>query len=262
MGGGIGAGYNPPMKPDVILLDCGGTLSWPPFDRVSAICEDLRGVTVPPEKAYEGFYRSGHALDEYLRNHHEYPVSDNLALNHWVYEQGMALTGYPGLWTMECTLELLRREGRMGNWDYTFPWVKEALERLKQAGYRLGLVSNSDGHVADLLAGLGYAEYFKTIVDSYIERISKPDPRIFYIALERMGLKSLVKQAELAAAGAGARVPVLYVGDNLRADLQGAEAAGLHGRLVDPFALYDFIHEDKRVKDMAALANELCGGES
>lgn len=248
------------MKPEVILLDCGGTLSWPPFERVGAICRDLRGVEFPAEKAYEGFYRSGHALDMYLRTHRRYPANDNLALNHWVYEQGMELTGFPGLWTMDCTMELLRREGRMGNWDYTFPWVMDSLKRLHQAGYRMGLVSNSDGHVAELLAGLGYAEFFETIVDSYIERITKPDPRIYYLALERMGLNELASQAQIAAGRAGPKAPVLYVGDNLRADLTGAENAGMHGLLVDPFDLYDFIHEDKRIRDMAALADELCSG--
>ncbi len=255
-----GAGrYNRGMRPEIILLDCGGTLSWPPFARVNAICEELKGVTFPEEKAYEGFYRSGHALDAYLREHRRYPVDDNLALNHWVYEQGMELTGYPGMWTMECTMELLRREGRMGNWDHTFPWVGESLAKLKRAGYRLGVVSNSDGHVAELLAGLGYADYFETIVDSYIEKTSKPDPRIFYIALERMGRPDLVRQAGLAAAGSAPNVNVLYVGDNLRADLIGAESAGLKGLLLDPFDLYDFIAEDKRTRDMRTVAEMLCG---
>jgi FMN phosphatase YigB (HAD superfamily) len=175
------------MLPEILLLDCGGTLSWPPFARVNDILRDLQGIEFPVEKAYEGFYRSGHALDSYLREHKQYPVDNNLELNHWVYEQGMELTGFKGVWTMDCTMELLRREGRMGNWDFTFPWVEESLVRLKAAGIPMGLVSNSDGRVAELLAGLDYAKYFETIVDSHIEQISKPDARLFYIALGAHG---------------------------------------------------------------------------
>jgi len=246
------------MRPEILLLDCGGTLSWPPFERVNAILTELRGISFPVDKAYEGFYRSGHALDSYLRKHNKYPVDNNLELNHWVYEQGMELTGFKGAWTIECTMELMRREGRMGNWDYTFPWVAQSLVRLREAGLRMGLVSNSDGRVKELLEGLGYAQYFETIVDSYIEKISKPDPRLYYIALERMGRGDLVSQAKLAATGAAPKVDVLYVGDNLRCDLDGSERAGMKGLLIDPFNLYDFIVEEKRIKDMTELADMLC----
>ncbi|MCH7471525.1 HAD family hydrolase, partial [bacterium] len=216
------------MDQPVLLLDCGGTLSWPPFDRLDKILSDLKGRTIGEEAHYRAYYLGNHALDEYLREHRgAYPVSDSLSLNHWVYEQGIAREGFAGLWTRDCTMELLRRDGRLGKWDYTFPWIKEALERLKAAGLRMGLVSNADGHVRELLAGHGYAGYFETIVDSYIEQIWKPDPRLFYAALDRMGLGSMVKQALDAAGGKAERPPVLYVGDSFRADHEGAHAAGL-----------------------------------
>jgi FMN phosphatase YigB (HAD superfamily) len=246
------------MRPEVLLLDCGGTLSWPPFARTNEILRDLQGREVPLEACYRGFYRSGHALEMYLREHKRYPTSDNLTLNHWVYEQGLELEGYPGLWTMDCTMELLRREGRMGNWDTTYPWVADALARFKAAGYRMGIVSNSDGHVAELLTGLGYADYFETIVDSYIEQVWKPDPRIFYLALERMGLNAMAQQAQRAAQGADERPPVMYVGDNYRADLDGARQAGLHGMLIDPLGLFEDVPDHECTDDMASLADALC----
>jgi HAD superfamily hydrolase (TIGR01549 family) len=239
------------MKPEALLLDAGGTLCWPPFDRLDAILAELKGQSIGIEAHYRAFYRGSHALDDYLKRHRAYPVQDSFSLNHWVYEEGIAREGYPGLWSRECTEEIYRRDRRLGKWDYTFDWVRTALQRLKQSGLRLGLVSNSDGHVAELMQQLGYAEYFETIVDSYIEQVAKPDPRIFAIALRRMGLERLIGAGPTAS-------PVMYCGDNWRSDFEGATAAGLQIRLIDPLGLFADWTE-LRVRDVTALADELCG---
>jgi FMN phosphatase YigB (HAD superfamily) len=247
------------MRPQVLLLDCGGTLSWTPFDRLDDILFDLRGRRIGIEAHYRAFCRGNHALDDYLRTHHgRYPVGDSFTLNHWVYEEGVAREGFPGLWTRECTMEVLRRDKRLGKWDYTFPWVREALERFKAAGIRQAVVSNSDGYVRELLRDLGYAAFMETIVDSCVEQVWKPDARIFYLALDRMKLGEMVAQAIRAADKEGEVPPVMYVGDNWRSDYEGAVGAGLMIRLIDPLGLYAE-WTDQRVRDMAALADELCG---
>jgi FMN phosphatase YigB (HAD superfamily) len=247
------------MRPEVVLLDCGGTLCWPPFDRLDQILSDLRHQTIGIEAHYRAFYRGSHALDDYLRTHHgQYPVSDSFALNHWVYAEGIAREGYPGLWTHPCTEEIFYRDGRLGKWDYTYPWVGESLKRLKAAGFRLAVVSNSDGHVEELLQSLGYAQYFETIIDSFHERVWKPAPEIFYLGLERMGLRKLAQQAEASERDGSDPPPVLYVGDNWRSDHEGATGAGLSIRLIDPLGLFS-TWSDRRVRDMIDLADELCG---
>jgi FMN phosphatase YigB (HAD superfamily) len=247
------------MRPEVVLLDCGGTLSWPPFDRLDQILYDLHRRRIGIDAHYRAFYRGTHALDDYLRVHQgHYPVADSFLLNHWVYAEGIAREGFPGLWTPACTQAILDRDGRLGKWDYTFPWVGESLRRLKAAGYRLGVVSNSDGHVAELLTGLGYAEYFEVIVDSFRERVWKPAPQLFYIGLERMGLGKLAQQAEASIHSGADPPPVLYAGDNWRSDHEGATGAGLQIRLIDPLGLFH-TWSDRRVRDMIDLADELCG---
>ena len=60
-------------------------------------------------------------------------------------------------------------------------------------------------------------------MDSHIEGVEKPDPQIFRIALERMGV---------------APERALYVGDIRSVDEVGARAAGLHFVLIDPFGDY------------------------
>jgi FMN phosphatase YigB (HAD superfamily) len=246
------------MRPEVVLLDCGGTLSWPPFDRLDQILSDLKGRTIGREAHYRAFSRGTHALDDYLRVHHgQYPTHDSFTLNHWVYAEGITREGYPGLWTRDCTEEVLFRDGRLGKWDHTFPWVQQSLQRLKAAGYRLAVVSNSDGHVVALLKALGYAPFFETIVDSFHERVWKPDPAIFYLGLARMGLSRYARQAEQAVQGRAEPPPVMYVGDNWRSDYEGAVGAGLMIRLVDPLGLFSQ-WTPHRVRDMIDLADELC----
>lgn len=245
------------MRPEVLLLDCGGTLSWPPFDRVRALVSELRGVEIDHTHPYEGFYRSSHALEMYLREHGRPPADDPLAIQHWLYLTGFRLTGDAGVWTQECTDELVRREQRMGAWDFTFSWVGTALERLSREGYPMAVVSNSDGQVTQLLEQLGYARYMDVIVDSHLEGIAKPDARLFHLALQRLGRSDLAEQASLAAAGKAQPPAVLHVGDHFRADYIGAREAGLNACLIDPFELYPDLPASQRTTNVLSLAEML-----
>jgi len=56
------------------------------------------------------------------------------------------------------------------------------------AAYRLGLVSNFYGNLEQVCGDLSIAELFEVKVDSAVEGVRKPDPAIFSLALERLGL--------------------------------------------------------------------------
>jgi putative hydrolase of the HAD superfamily len=64
----------------------------------------------------------------------------------------------------------------------------EVLEGLQRKGYSLGIISNNDGSCREKCESLDIAHYFKVIVDSSLEGVRKPAPKIFEIALERMGV--------------------------------------------------------------------------
>jgi len=115
------------------------------------------------------------------------------------------------------TLLELHRERHL--WGRLDPRTPEALFRLRRAGYRLGVVSNSDGRVLEGLEAVGLVEPFELIIDSAHVGVEKPDPRIFAIALERLGLSP---------------DEALYVGDLYEVDVLGARAAGLEVILIDP----------------------------
>lgn len=108
-------------------------------------------------------------------------------------------------------------------WSRPLPGVVSALSRLRERGVRLAVVSNSEGTVEALLRDIGMAAFFDVIVDSWHVGFVKPDPRIFAYTLEKL---------DVGPADA------MMIGDSLRADVGGAEAAGVRAALLDPFDLY------------------------
>jgi putative hydrolase of the HAD superfamily len=97
--------------------------------------------------------------------------------------------------------------------------AREALARLRRAGLRLGVVSNSDGRVEEALEAAGLRQYFDVVVDSALAGVEKPDPAIFRAALAALGVPP--DQA-------------LYVGDLYEVDVLGANAAGMPAVLLAP----------------------------
>lgn len=89
------------------------------------------------------------------------------------------------------------------------------LEWLRQEDYRLAIISNAgdDPDVQALIDKAGIRNYFEFILTSAAAGIRKPNPRIFEMALERLGVRP-----ERAA----------MVGDTLGADILGAHNAGLY----------------------------------
>jgi putative hydrolase of the HAD superfamily len=93
-----------------------------------------------------------------------------------------------------------------------------ALDTLVLQGRRLAVVSNWDVSLPPVLRRLDLARRIETVVHSAGVGASKPDPRPFHVALERLAL------------GADECV---HVGDDPVNDGEGAAAAGLRAILVD-----------------------------
>lgn len=90
------------------------------------------------------------------------------------------------------------------------------LEALRQAGYRMGIVSNAgdDQDVRTLTEQAKLTAYFDVIISSAAAGIRKPHPKIFDMALSHWGFTP--SQA-------------VMVGDTLGADILGARNAGMPG---------------------------------
>jgi len=114
----------------------------------------------------------------------------------------------------------------------------ETLEALAGRGYRLGVISNSNGHVRKLLERAGLARFLEVIVDSAEVQIEKPDPRIFSLAVETLGL-------EPAACA--------YVGDIYDIDVVGARAAGLRPILIGRCPAPEPVERVARLEELLSI---------
>ena len=119
---------------------------------------------------------------------------------------------------MRTILEHLQREFETPAHFHLFPDAIPTLERMRNAGYRLGIISNWSWNLPDLCDGLRITDYFEHIVTSARVGASKPHRAIYDYALHWFGA-----QPE----------ECVQIGDNAVADVAGARAVGMHGILID-----------------------------
>jgi putative hydrolase of the HAD superfamily len=112
-------------------------------------------------------------------------------------------------------------------WTRVVPGSVAALERLAGVGAALGVVSNAAGTIQEMLVtarvcqvGEGEGVPVAVVVDSHVVGVQKPDPRIFEIALGKLGVTA---------------ARAVHVGDTVHADVRGAVAAGVRPLHLDPY---------------------------
>ncbi len=103
------------------------------------------------------------------------------------------------------------------------PDVLDVLDTLHASGVRMGVLSNRHHPFNEELEQLGIAHYFQFAVAAGETGYWKPDPRIFQVALQRVGIDP--QQS-------------VYIGDNYYADVLGAQSAGLDAILVNDRRLF------------------------
>jgi putative hydrolase of the HAD superfamily len=96
-------------------------------------------------------------------------------------------------------------------WRKPIAGMFELVAELTTRQVPVGIISNSEGHLAELVEELGYRALFPVIIDSGRVGVDKPNPRIFQLAAEAMGVPL---------------AQIVHVGDAWEADVMGARAAG------------------------------------
>ena len=103
-------------------------------------------------------------------------------------------------------------------WSRIIPGSVDGLRALVDTGVHVGIISNADGSVAERLAaqevlqvGPGIGVEVECVIDSGAVGVSKPDPRIFRLALDAIDVEA---------------ADAWYVGDMPGIDVVGARAAG------------------------------------
>jgi putative hydrolase of the HAD superfamily len=220
---------------DAVLLDVGGVFLAPDQEVIRPIIDAAGGDGSPT------------ALD---RAHYAGVAGlDAVGGVDWAeYLRALAATAGVPSEKLEAVVAALGEVLRGGAvWRRVLPGSADGLRRLADTGVGLGVVSNSDGTVAEQLVtaricqvGQGRGVEVAVVVDSAVAGYDKPDPRIFAIAIERLGV---------------AADRMVHVGDTVFADVAGARAAGIRPLHLDP---YDFCRSPKgdheHVRSVAAVA--------
>lgn len=132
--------------------------------------------------------------------------------------------GVPARLIPDLEQKLSAMQGRL--WTAVAPGTPEALEGLRRRGYRLNVISNSDGSVERILEEVGLRGFFDRVFDSTVVGLEKPNPDFFLHAMQAVG----------AAPGES-----MYFGDFYSIDYLGSRRAGMTGVLFDRGALYGHV---------------------
>jgi HAD superfamily hydrolase (TIGR01509 family) len=197
------------MAIEVLFFDVGNTLLFPNRKKMLRSLHDRQ--VFPSEELLQSIERETKQQFDAL-------VESHSAVDHgfwWMFYS--RLLNELGLPDESTCADLVARTQTSSNWCDIRPGTREALQRLAKR-YRLAVISNADGKIADILAHCGIADCFETITDSGIVGKEKPHPAIFEAALHSMRVKA--DQS-------------LYTGDVYCVDYLGSTSVGMQCVLFD-----------------------------
>lgn len=202
-----------PQVPRVVFFDVGNTLLFPNWDRILAPLE-ARGIrpTLDQLRAIERTTKK--KFDDGV-------TKGGVDLGFWrmFFADLLATLGIEDALLADTMTVSIRLSG---NWDQVRPGTREALQRIGKH-HEIGVISNADGKIKDVLSLCGIADCFLTITDSGLVGHEKPHPAIFAAALREIGAHP---------------EDALYVGDVYSVDYMGATNAGMQAILFDVSGAY------------------------
>ena len=197
-----------------IFFDVGNTLLFPNHARIHAPLAE-RGITPDPEHLRD--------LERRTKNKFDALVTQDGSHDHgfwWLfYTQLLAEIGFEDNAVRDQLVSGIRKSA---NWDRVLPGTREQLLQIGTQ-YRIGVISNADGKIDQVLTKCDIGHCFRTITDSGLVGFEKPRPEIF-----RHALKSLNATPEES----------LYVGDVYSVDYLGATGTGMQAILMDISGAY------------------------
>jgi putative hydrolase of the HAD superfamily len=123
-----------------------------------------------------------------------------------------------------------------------YPETLDVLQKLRELGLKLGIISNFDTRVYSVLDSLRIRDFFDTVTISSETGYSKPDPQIFEAAVRDLGLPASA---------------VLLVGDSPHDDVEAAIQAGLSAILIDRRNRYSEKRNLRRISSLKEVIAEV-----
>ncbi|XP_074531014.1 haloacid dehalogenase-like hydrolase domain-containing protein 3 isoform X2 [Halichoeres trimaculatus] len=108
------------------------------------------------------------------------------------------------------------------NWE-VFSDSEMALQRCSSLGLKLGVVSNFDRRLEEILRVCGLLSYFSFLITSEEAGTAKPSPVIFDLALQKCGVPAAC---------------VAHIGDHYEKDYVASRSVGIQGFLLDRHNTY------------------------
>lgn len=231
-----------------IFFDAGYTLLYvhpSSGEVVAGICRGL-GLDLDPVRINEVLREAYRAAREETYRQGDFSTSPEKTRAFWfgIHRRALMELGVRSELNLCC--EVILAELQQSKYYRLFPDVLPTLHWLKHEGYGLGVISNFDPSLVDLLKDLGVACYFNHFFISSLVGVEKPDPKIFEVAIKKVGLSPK---------------KLLMVGDDLLADVQAAQAVGMRGVLLDRRNRYEEagggIDRCPRIKNLLGLKSLL-----
>ena len=208
------------MRYRLVCLDAGFTLLAP----LRTLNDALRGVLAEHGHAVtdDELHHAWEVADRWFWDDYHRPDNDT-----WGDDERIdaAWRQYHGLMLRELGLEdaghvlidrILTAQYAPEAWEL-YPDVLPAIHELRGLGMGLGIVSDWGSNLLPIVEGLGLGAELDFVIASGAVGLSKPDPAFFRLAATRAG----VPPGE-----------TLMVGDSYRADVEGAQSAGMDGVLI------------------------------
>ena len=220
------------MKIKGLFFDVGNTLLFPNRRRILASLHERQ--VFPSEELLQAIER---------RTKREF---DGLVESHTAVDYGFWQIFYAhlleelGIGGDGICADLVARTRISANWCDLRPGTREVLLEFGK-NYRLGVISNADGRIAEILAQCGIADCFETILDSGVVGAEKPTAAIFEAAVDSLGVTPRES---------------LYVGDVYSVDYLGAAGIGMRSVLFDVVGAY-IGSGLPRVESLQELAEQL-----
>jgi putative hydrolase of the HAD superfamily len=225
-----------------ILFDAGETLVHPAPSFPELFSDVLagHGHEREPIEIVEASKAVFHRFSEAARDNELWTTSPERSARFWkgVYERMLEALSLPSQDGLRDALYGTFTD--LGNYAL-FDDVVPVLDALAATDARLGIVSNFEAWLEDLLGALAVRDRFPVRVISGEVGMEKPDPAIYRLALERIDV-----DAEDAA----------YVGDNPEFDVWPARDLGMTPVLIDRRGRFPE-HDGLRIEDLRDLPGVL-----
>ena len=208
------------MKRDAFLFDMGYTLlaPHPSFEVLVVKTLAARGLstTIEAIRAAEGV--AWQQANERVTDR-RFTLSQEMSGDFWrgfydILLQRAGVLAQPDAALYDALFDVFSAQHNYAFYDDVLP----VLEQLRARGSRLGVISNWEGWLHDLLGDRGVKDMFECIIVSGTVGLEKPDPAIFHLAFEEMRVTAS---------------QCVYVGDSVEYDVAPSLELGIEPVLID-----------------------------